>query len=75
MKIIADTVAGSNLRLWDNLVQGGAVLVGLGIGALVGGVMGEFETPAILIGGAIGLVVGLFVSGILLMIYRLVRHI
>lgn len=74
MKIIADTVAGPNLRLWDNLLQGGAVLVGLGIGALVGGAMGEFETPAMLVGGGVGLVLGLFVSGIFLMIYRFVRH-
>lgn len=72
--LIADTIAGPNLRLRDNLFQGLAILLCLVLGAAIGfwlmtdGLMGAF------FGGFLGLLVGLFGSGIALMIYRAIKH-
>ncbi|MFN3165650.1 MAG: hypothetical protein ACE37H_01155 [Phycisphaeraceae bacterium] len=70
--VVTDTVAGPNLRLRDNLFQGLAILVclvlGVGLGYLVDGM------DWAILGGFIGLLAGLFGSGIFLMIYRGVQH-
>ena len=71
---IADTVGlVPNVRKKDNVIQGiavaGTTVVGVAIGAVVGG-----ATEAALIGALGGLVVGGFVSGLVLMVVGLVRR-
>ncbi|HEV3448892.1 MAG TPA: hypothetical protein VG099_29925 [Gemmataceae bacterium] len=72
--LVTDTVTGPNIRFKDNLYQGLIILACVVLGALIGfftmkpGVMGA------LVGGFIGVLAGLFGSGIFLMIYRAVRH-
>src|ERR1700726_360245 len=69
-----DTVTGPNVRFRDTPYQGLIILACLVLGALNGffamrpGVLGA------LVGGFIGVLVGLFGSGIFLMIFRAVRH-
>ena len=77
MNRVAETIAGPNLRVKDNLMQliacvGGAVLGGAtgAVGALV--TDGELVGFA-LVGTIIGLVAGLFASGIALMALGFVR--
>jgi hypothetical protein len=72
--LITDTVAGPNVRWRDNLFQGLAILICLALGALVGALVVAERVTGALLGGFLGLVAGLFVSGICLMIYRAVRH-
>jgi hypothetical protein len=72
--IVSDLATGVNIRKKDNLYQ----LATIGIGLLLGAVIGFFCTsdhaPGAIVGGFVGVLVGLFGSGIYLMIYRFVRH-
>lgn len=82
--IVSDTVAGLNVRKSDNWFQLKVILVCVLLGAPIGGVAGAMWLDAGdrrvgAVAGAIGLgftglVLGLFGSGIYLMIYRTVRH-
>ena len=76
--LVTDTVAGPNLRLKDNLYQGLAMLICLALGAIIGLFWngGPLYGPGFcaVVGGFAGLLVGLFGSGIYLMIYRAVKH-
>ena len=72
--LVADTVAGPNLRMKDNLYQGLAILVCLVLGIIIGLLVGSEIILGGLIGGFVGLLAGLFGSGIFLMIFRAVRH-
>lgn len=72
--LVSDTVAGPNVRLKDNLYQGLAVLVCLFLGAGIGFLVLKDGLMGVLLGGFIGLLVGLFGSGLFLMIYRAVKH-
>ena len=83
--IVADTVVGMNVRKSDNLFQLKVILVcvlaGCPLGAVAGALLADpgNRLPSAL-GGALGLgfagvVLGLFGSGIYLMIYRAVRHV
>jgi len=82
--IVSDTVAGMNVRKSDNLLQLKVilvcVLVGIPLGAIAGALLSDpSNRMAGALGGALGLgfvgvVLGLFGSGIYLMIYRAVRH-
>src|SRR5687768_3516091 len=73
--LVTDTVVGPNVRLSDNLLQAVAIgictLIGAGIGAIA---VGHLLAGA-MIGGFCGMVIGLFASGIFLMIYRAVMHV
>jgi len=73
--LVTDTVAGPNLRLSDNLFQGVAILVCLLLGAGIGFLVMTDGLTGALLGGFIGLLTGLFGSGIFLMVYRAVKHI
>ncbi len=83
--IVADTVGGVNVRLSDNVLQLIVILICVlilsPVGAIVGAVYSPPEERVIgTIGGGlgmacIGVVLGLFGSGIYLMIYRAVRHV
>src|SRR5438046_2005013 len=66
---VFDTVAGPNLRLRDNLIQLGCVVVG-GVLGVVGAMMVERTVIALVIGGLIGFVAGGIFSGAVLGIYR-----
>lgn len=75
-KLIADTVIGPNLRWKDNLIQ--AVVIAA---CTVAGPIIAMQIPLLarsgmaVLGGLMGgLLLGLFGSGIFLMIYRGVRH-
>jgi hypothetical protein len=82
--IISDTVVGVNVRKSDNLFQLKVILVcvfiGVPIGAIAGAVLSDSENRLIgaLAGGFglgfAGVVLGLFGSGIYLMLYRAVCH-
>ena len=72
--MVTDTVTGPNIRLKDNLIQGLAILACLILGAVSGAIVVADHVPGALVGGFIGLLVGLFGSGIFLMIYRAIRH-
>ncbi|HEX6902168.1 MAG TPA: hypothetical protein VF789_20800 [Thermoanaerobaculia bacterium] len=73
--LVTDTVTGPNIRPKDNLYQGLAILICLGLGALIG-YLAVTKEPVMgaWIGGFLGLLVGLLGSGIFLMIYRAVKH-
>ena len=72
--VVSDTVVGPNLRLKDNLFQGLVILICLALGTGIGFMaMTDGPTGAVL-GGVVGLLVGLFGSGIFLMIYRAIKH-
>jgi hypothetical protein len=72
--IVTDTVGGPNVRLKDNLIQGLSILVCLLLGAGIGLLVMADGLIGALAGGFIGLLVGLFGSGIFLMVYRAVKH-
>lgn len=80
-KIVSDLVIGPNLRWKDNLYQGLFIMVMVGIGAIVGCIVTTVQAnpnvpwfAGAIVGAIGGLLVGLFTSGIFLMIYRAVRH-
>ena len=73
--IASDTVTGVNVRMKDNLLQGIIIAACLVLGAAIGAVAVRERIPGALVGGFAGLLVGLFGSGIFLMIFRAVRHI
>lgn len=82
--VISDTLAGVNIRKSDNLFQLKVILVSGLLGVVAGSVAGALLTDtnqrvAGALGGGlalgfIGIILGLFGSGIYLMIYRAVRH-
>jgi hypothetical protein len=72
--LVSDTVTGVNVRLRDNVVQALAILVCLLLGAAIGALVAGEIVPGVLLGGFVGMLVGLFSSGIFLMIYRAVLH-
>lgn len=82
--IVSDTVVGVNIRKSDNLFQLKVILVcvliAVPLGAIVGTLLSDADTRwvAALAGslalGFAGVVLGLFGSGIYLMVYRAVRH-
>ncbi len=82
--IVSDIVVGMNVRKSDNWFQVKVMLVCVLLGAPVGAVLGAVVAEAghrgmgVLAGGLglgfVGVVLGLFGSGIYLMIYRFVRH-
>ncbi len=79
--VVSDTVTGVNIRKSDNLFQAAFIAVTMFVlaitGAILASIFGKGDIPwyAGAIAGALaGLVVGVFASGIFLMIYRAVRH-
>ncbi|MBT6155160.1 MAG: hypothetical protein HOL01_04940 [Planctomycetaceae bacterium] len=59
----------------DNVIQGISVLVGVLIGAGVGWSVVDEPIPGLLAGGVGGMLVGVFGSGLYLMIYRAMKHV
>jgi len=80
--IVSDTVVGLNFRLSDNLLQAAVTLGSAGLFAAVGAALAalnpKWDLPwfgGAIIGGFAGLVIGVFGSGVFLMVYRGIRHI
>lgn len=80
--IVSDTVVGLNVRKSDNVFQakfiGITVLVLATIGGASAALNPEWNLPwfgGTLAGAFAGLIIGLFASGIFLMIYRAVKHV
>ena len=80
--IVADTVVGLNIRKSDNVFQakfiGITVLVLAAIGAASAAWNPGWNLPwwgGALAGAFAGLIIGVFASGIFLMIYRAVKHV
>jgi hypothetical protein len=72
--IVTDTVTGANLRWKDNLFQGIAITVCLVLGAAIGALITMDPILGPVAGGFCGLLVGLFGSGLFLMVYRAIQH-
>lgn len=73
--VVSDTAIGVNLRWRDNIFQAAAIFVCLLTGATIGYVRSPRDVlTGALGGGCCGMLVGLFVSGIFLLIFRAVRH-
>jgi hypothetical protein len=73
--IVSDIATGVNVRKKDNLYQLAAIGVGLLLGIAIGFFCTRDHATGAVLGGFIGLLAGLFGSGIFLMIYRFIRHI
>ncbi len=80
--IVSDTVVGLNVRKSDNIFQakfiGITVLVLATIGGASAALNSEWNLPwfgGALAGAFAGLIIGVFASGIFLMIYRAVKHV
>ena len=86
--LVSDIGGAANFRKSDNLFQlkviGICLLIGAAIGAIALPLFGSqrdhiaewaLSVVGVVIGGFLGVVVGLFGSGIYLMIYRLMQHI
>lgn len=79
--VVTDLVTGVNVRSKDNRFQAIFIACSVLVLALLGAVLAylnpAWQLPAYggaILGGFLGLVFGLFASGIILMIYRAVRH-
>jgi hypothetical protein len=72
--VVSDTVGGPNVRLRDNLLQAAAIFAGLILGAGIGALLATERIVGALAGGFLGLLAGLFGSGIFVMVYRAVKH-
>ena len=75
--LTTDVATGANIRWKDNLYQAIFILICLGLGVLIGFLVtiNNPRVPGGLIGGFVGVLVGLFGSGIFLMIFRAIKHI
>jgi hypothetical protein len=80
--LISDTITGVNARKGDNAFQAkmtiGSVLLFAAIGVAIVSLMTSWQLPwyaGALVGSFVGMVVGILASGIILMIYRTIRHI
>jgi hypothetical protein len=80
--VVTDTVTGVNLRWSDNRFQAIFVFIAVLViaisGAILAAVNSHWNLPwygGALIGSFAGLVIGIFGSGIYLMLYRAARHI
>ena len=72
--VVTDVVTGPNVRLKDNCLQALCILICLPLGIVIGVLSADDRGFGGFVGGLFGVLVGLFGSGIFLMIYRAVRH-
>lgn len=80
--VVTDTVIGVNVRWSDNKFQAifvvASVLIAAAIGSILVALNGQWKLPwyaGAIAGSFAGMLFGIFASGIVLMIYRAVRHI
>jgi len=74
LNVMFDTVYGPNIRRSDNLYQALAIVACLILGVALGALLMSDWRAGVFVGGFIGLLVGLFGSGIFLMVYRAISH-
>jgi hypothetical protein len=74
LNMITDLAVGPNLRIKDNVFQGLAILACIPLGVLIGMLVVADRLAGAIVGGFIAIVVGLFGSGIFLMVFRAIRH-
>jgi hypothetical protein len=72
--VVSDTVTGANVRWKDNLFQGIAIFIATILGAGIGAVLMDDPILGSVAGGFCGLLIGLFGSGLVLMVYRAIQH-
>lgn len=78
--VVTDTTTGVNIRRSDNLFQALFILIAIVICSALGAVLAMFNDWGLpwfggaLVGGFAGLLLGVFSSGIFLMVYRAKRH-
>jgi hypothetical protein len=72
--VVSDTVSGVNVRMRDNLLQAAIIFFCLVLGVGIGFLSVRDRATGAVLGGFIGLLVGLFGSGIFLMIFRAIQH-
>ena len=72
--VVTDVATGPNVRLKDNLFQALFILACLAIAVPTLWIISGNWIVGVFIGGFIGLVVGVLLSGGFLMIYRLFKH-
>ena len=80
--VVTDTVTGVNVRWSDNKFQAifvtASILIAAAVGAIVVALNGQWKLPwyaGALAGAFAGMLFGIFASGVVLMIYRAMRHI
>lgn len=74
LTVVADVATGPNLRKKDNLYQALFILACLAIAVPTLWIVSGNWIVGVFIGGLIGLVAGVLLSGGFLMVYRLFRH-
>lgn len=72
--VVTDVATGPNIRLKDNLFQALFILACLAIAVPTLWIISGNWIVGVFIGGFIGLVVGVLLSGGFLMVYRLFKH-
>ncbi len=72
--VVTDVATGPNIRKKDNLFQALFILVCLAIAIPVAWALSGHWIGGVFVGGLVGLVVGVLLSGGFLMIYRLFKH-
>ena len=80
--IVSDTVVGLNVRKSDNVFQAKFIGITVLLLAVIGGASAALNPGwnlpwfgGALVGAFAGLIIGVFASGIFLMIYRAVKHV
>jgi len=73
--VVSDVGGGVNIRMKDNLFQALCIFVCIVLGIGVGYAVSARPIDGLMLGGVGGLFVGLFGSGIFLMLYRGIRHV
>jgi predicted RNA-binding Zn-ribbon protein involved in translation (DUF1610 family) len=72
--VVSDLGAGINVRRRDNLIQLGVIVIATLLGIAIGAMVTRDRATGEVLGGFIGLLAGLFGSGIFLMIFRAIQH-
>lgn len=80
--VVTDTVTGVNVRWSDNKFQAifvsASMLIAAALGAILVAVNGDWKLPwyaGAIAGAFAGMLLGIFASGVALMVYRAIRHI
>jgi hypothetical protein len=72
--LTTDLATGLNVRVWDNLIQAASIAICFCLGILIGCLVTSDRITGGVLGAFVGLLVGLFGSGVFLMVFRALRH-
>jgi hypothetical protein len=73
-QLVTDVATGVSFRKNDNFYQAITIFAAIVLGVPIGWAIGRWSIEGAVLGGAAGLLIGLFGSGIFLMIDRLFKH-